>query len=444
MTSPTPSASESISLLHADQLRRWQRGEPRWVEDYLKHHPGLAANAEQVVDLIYAELVLREQHGERPQLNEYLARFPDHAEALQRQFRLHLAMQDSVLLDDLVLASAASTLVGDGGQGSVSIPQGGPFPQVQGHAIEGELGRGGMGVVYKAQQQRPQRLVALKMIRAGAHADGHDLACFRAEAEAVARLQHPNVVQIYGVGDYQGLPYISLEYCDGGSLAARLGGTPLPAPEAAQLVETVARALHAAHQRGIIHRDMKPGNVLLASGGREPPEAASGGSRPPLAGLIPKISDFGLAKKLDEAAGPTQTGAVLGTPRYMAPEQARGRNQEVGPATNVYALEAVLYECLTGRPPFRAATSAETMMQVLTDDPVPVHQLPPKVPRDLETVCLKCLHKDPAKRDATATASGTRKPARTSSPARDTPARCAACASTPTAHAWPAPAMTAR
>jgi eukaryotic-like serine/threonine-protein kinase len=387
MTPPDPTAAELVSLLHADQLRRWQRGELVPVEAYLQGHPALAVHPEQVVDLIYAEVVLREQRGERPRLDEYLRRFPAHAEALRRQFRLHQAMQDSALLADLLPAATATTLVRTGdAAGPGGAANGAAFPAVPGYEVEGELGRGGMGVVYKARQLRPRRTVALKMVLAGAHADAHELARFRAEAEAVARLQHPNVVQVHEVGDYQGLPYFSLEYCSGGSLAAKLGGTPLPPAEAARLVGAVARAVQAAHQQQIIHRDLKPANVLLAADG------------------TPKVTDFGLAKKLDEASGPTQTGAVLGTPSYMTPEQARGRNDQVGPRTDVYALGAVLYECLTGRPPFRAATSAETMMQVLTDDPVPVRRLQPRVPRDLETVCLRCLHKQPARRYATAAA----------------------------------------
>jgi tetratricopeptide (TPR) repeat protein len=385
MTPPAPSASELVSLLHADQLRRWQRGEPLPVEAYLQLHPTLAEQPERVIDLIYAELVLREEHGEEPQLDEYLQRFPAHTEALRRQLQLHRALQDSAPLAGLLPSGTSATLaVANALSRRASPGNGSAFPTIPGYEIESELGRGGMGVVYKARQLRPQRIVALKMIRAGAYADAHELARFRAEAEAVARLQHANVVQVYEVGEHQGLPYFSLEFCTGGSLAERLKGAPLQPPEAARLVEIVARAMQEAHQHHIIHRDLKPANVLLLEDG------------------TPKVSDFGLAKKLDQAGGPTQTGAILGTPSYMAPEQARGRTQDVGPAADVYALGAVLYECLAGRPPFKAATSAETMMQVLTDDPVPVRQLQPKVPRDLETICLKCLQKQPGKRYATA------------------------------------------
>jgi WD40 repeat protein len=271
------------------------------------------------------------------------------------------------------------------------------WPTVPGYKIVGVLGRGGMGVVYKARQVEAGRLVALKMILAGAHAGPADLARFRAEAEAIARLQHPNIVQVFEVGRHGGLPFFSLEFCGGGSLRRRLDQTVLPPREAAALVEQLARAMHAAHQKGVVHRDLKPANILLASGGGEPPDARSGGLRPPLAGLTPKISDFGVAKRLGDA-GLTLTGAVVGTPSYMAPEQARGRGEEVGPAADVWALGAILYECLAGRAPFRAATALETLEQVCTQEPVPPRSLNPPVPRDLDTVCLKCLRKEPGRR----------------------------------------------
>jgi tRNA A-37 threonylcarbamoyl transferase component Bud32 len=256
---------------------------------------------------------------------------------------------------------------------------------IPGYEIIGELGRGGMGIVYKARQTKLGRLVALKMILAGSHAGAADLARFQTEAEAIARLRHPNIVQVYEVGEHEDRPYFSLEFCGGGSLAKKLSGTPLPACEAAALVGTLAGAMQAAHEQHVIHRDLKPANVLLAEDG------------------TPKITDFGLAKKLDEA-GQTQSGAIMGTPSYMAPEQAGGKSADIGRAADVYALGAILYECLTGRPPFKAATPLDTILQVISDDPVPPSQLQSKTPRDLETVCLKCLQKEPPRRYATAAA----------------------------------------
>ncbi len=251
--------------------------------------------------------------------------------------------------------------------------------EVPGYEILGELGRGGMGVVYLARQAKLNRQVALKMILSGGHAGDADLARFKTEAEAIARLQHPNIVQIYEVGECEGRPFFSLEFCGGGSLERKLAGTPLPPREAARLVETLARAMQSAHDARVIHRDLKPANVLLTVDGS------------------PKITDFGLARKIDEA-GQTASNAVMGTPSYMAPEQAGGKVKELGPAADVYSLGAILYECLTGRPPFRAATALDTLMQVVADEPVPPRQLQSKVPRDLETICLKCLSKEPAKR----------------------------------------------
>jgi tetratricopeptide (TPR) repeat protein len=262
----------------------------------------------------------------------------------------------------------------------------GEYPEVPGYEILGVLGRGGMGIVYQARQTSLKRLVALKMILAGSHAAPQHLARFRIEAEAVARLQHPNIVQIHEIGDRHGLPYFSLEFVDAGSLEDRLDGTPRAPRYAAELVETLARAMHYAHQQGVVHRDLKPANVLLTADGS------------------PKISDFGLAKTMEGGDSQTKTGMILGTPSYMAPEQARGQSRQVGPATDVYALGAMLYDLLTGRPPFKAAEAMETIHQVLNQEPVPPRALQPSIPRDLETICLKCLEKDPGRRYASAQA----------------------------------------
>jgi WD40 repeat protein len=267
---------------------------------------------------------------------------------------------------------------------------------VPGYEILRELGRGGMGVVYQARQTKLDRVVALKMILAGGHAGETDLARFRTEGEAIARLQHPNIVQIYEVGEHQGRPFLALEYCAGDSLEKKLNGTPLPARTAAAMMAPLARAVEAAHRRGVVHRDLKPANILLQPGTQDQGDKVFA-----LSELVPKITDFGLAKKLDEASK-TVDGSVMGTPSYMAPEQAGGQSKDIGPAADVYSLGAILYECLTGRPPFRAPTALDTLFQVINDEPAPPSRLQPKTPKDLETICLKCLHKQPHRRYASA------------------------------------------
>ncbi len=257
-------------------------------------------------------------------------------------------------------------------------------PTIPGYKLLGELGRGGMGVVFKAQDVKLNRLVALKMILSGDYAEEAELERFRLEAEAVAKLQHPNIVQVFAIDECDGKPFFSLEFVDGGPLDKKLAGDPLPPREAALLLEQLARAMYYAHQRDILHRDLKPANVLLTKDG------------------APKITDFGLAKKLDDKENSkTQGGTIMGTPSYMAPEQALGKTT-IGPAADTYSLGAILYEFLTGRPPFKGATVLDTLEQVRSQEPVPPRQLQPKVPKDLETICLKCLQKDVDKRYATA------------------------------------------
>jgi serine/threonine-protein kinase len=251
---------------------------------------------------------------------------------------------------------------------------------IGGYDILGSLGRGAMGVVYKARQRALKRLVALKMISAGAHASDRERTRFRAEAEAAARLTHPNIVQVHEVGEHEGRPFFSLEFVDGGSLARKIDGTPQPPGYAAEIVRVLAGAMEYAHQHSVIHRDLKPANILLAADG------------------TPKIADFGLAKSLEDESVHTQTGTIMGTPSYMSPEQAGGVTHEIGPPADVYALGAILYDLLTGRPPFRGTSLWETVDQVKTQEPVPPRQLQPGVPLDLETICLKCLEKDPSRR----------------------------------------------
>jgi serine/threonine protein kinase len=285
------------------------------------------------------------------------------------------------------------------------------WPTIAGYEVLAILGRGGMGLVYKARHIELKRLVALKVILAGEHADPQELARFRGEAEAVARLEHPNIVQIYEVGEHQGRPFFSLEFVEGGNLAQKLAGTPLLPRQAAQLVEILALAIHYAHQRGIVHRDLKPGNILLKQLGKESDstleEEQRHASRPSVSlsgnSYQPKITDFGLAKRLDdEDTGQTRTGVIMGTPSYMAPEQAEGRSRDAGPAVDVYALGAILYETVTGRPPFKAASTLGTLEQVRAQDPVPPRRLQLHLPKDLETICLKCLNKQPHRRYASA------------------------------------------
>jgi serine/threonine protein kinase len=271
-----------------------------------------------------------------------------------------------------------------------------------------------MGVVYKARQLGLNRTVALKMIVTGMQARSKDIARFRAEAAVIARLQHPNIVEIYDVGEAAGRPYFVLEFVSGGSLAHHLQGRPQSVRLAAQLIETLARAVHAAHESGVIHRDLKPANILL-EGTRLTGKSGAGiasltAGRLPLSEpfLTPKITDFGVAKYargedgVSDLRGPTVTGELLGTPDYMAPEQAMIPRQVIGPAADIYALGAILYELLTGRPPFTADTPFATVLQVLHSEPVSVTSLQPNVPRDLETICHKCLSKDPRKRYASA------------------------------------------
>jgi tetratricopeptide (TPR) repeat protein/tRNA A-37 threonylcarbamoyl transferase component Bud32 len=268
--------------------------------------------------------------------------------------------------------------------GGTSPPSDAPLPQIPGYEVMGIVARGGMGVVYRARQLKLNRVVALKMLLAGSYASAAELARFRREAEAVAALTHPNIVQVYDVGELEGRPYYTMEFVRGGTLAEKLEGAPQPAVKSATMLAMLAEATHSAHQQGIVHRDLKPGNVLLT------------------ADATPKITDFGLARRFAPDATLTLDGVQVGTPCYMAPEQANGKGSTISPATDVYALGAILYEMLTGRPPFRGETALETQRQLLADDPVPPSRLNPRVPRDLETICLKCLKKQPSERYATA------------------------------------------
>ena len=254
------------------------------------------------------------------------------------------------------------------------------------YELHEEIARGGMGVVYRARQVRLNRQVALKMIRAGKFSSGTEIQRLRLEAEAAAQLDHPAIVPVFEVGEHEGLHYFTMAFVDGAPLSEKLNQGPLPARVAAQLIKTVARAVAFAHEKGVIHRDLKPGNILIDQAG------------------LPRVSDFGLAKQVMSDNQLTTTGQILGTPSYMPPEQAEGNLDQVGRASDIYSLGAVLYATLTGRPPFQAATPIETLRQVVDQQPVAPRRLNPSIPRDLETICLKCLEKKPASRYATAAA----------------------------------------
>jgi tetratricopeptide (TPR) repeat protein len=370
-----------IPLLQADQRERWQRGDRASVESYVEQRPALRSDPDGVLDLIYHEVLLREESGETPRLPEYVERFPQFEAELRRLFDVHQLLDSDSWEDALPPTRIAPTRIAPTRIASAETPPAEPTEPgpLAGYELLAEIGRGGMGVVYKARHVRLKRLVALKMILAGIFAGPRDLARLRQEAEAVARLQHPHITQIYAIEEQDGQPFLALELVESVSLHQHLGGKPLSCGAAAGLAETLARAVAYAHQRGVVHRDLKPSNVLMTPDG------------------TPKITDFGLAKLLD-AQGPTATEALIGTPNYMAPEQARGRGKDIGPAADIYSLGAILYELLTGHPPFRGGTLLETLDQVRNREPRPPRALRPALPRDLETICLKCLEKEPARR----------------------------------------------
>ncbi|APW62937.1 serine/threonine-protein kinase [Paludisphaera borealis] len=326
------SEPQRVEWICSDQIRDWQAGRRIPAEAYLALHPLFPAESEAVFEVVYNEFLLRESLGERPCLEEFVWRFPDLADRLARQLALHRALSSDDGADgEGVPAPRARKANREGDDG----PTIAGAPRIPGYRILGELGRGGAGVVYKARQLTLDRLVALKVIQAGHRALPGAVERFHAEAEATARFQHPNIIQVHEVGEHEGLGYLALEYAAGGSLEAAIAGTPWAPTVASALIEELARAIHYAHERGIVHRDLKPANVVMTS------------SR------TPKITDFGLAKLLEQNECSTVSGTILGTPSYMAPEQFLGSSHEITPAADVYALGAMLYEALTGRPPFK-------------------------------------------------------------------------------------------
>ena len=395
----SPTLAERVDAACDHFEAAWKAGVRPRIEDHLDVTAGPGRPA-LLRELLTLELAYRRRVGESTPPDEYRARFADQAGLVDAVFAEQPATVDSGACEARPAPSVEGTLTFSSADPGSPAPARAPareWPAIAGYEILGLLGSGGMGRVYKARQINLNRLVALKVILAGEDADAEQVARFREEAKAIARLRHPNIVQIYEVGEYDGHPFISLELVEGGSLAEHLHGTPLTVAQAAQLVETLARAVHVAHQQGVIHRDLKPANILLA-----PPAFLTthpGG----MEGWVPKVTDFGLAKKRDESTGLTLTGAVLGSPRYMAPEQAAGRTRDIGPASDTYALGVILYELLTGRTPFQG-TTMEILDQVRHVAPLPPRRLEPEIPGSLETVCLKCLEKDPGKRYTSASA----------------------------------------
>ena len=340
----------------------WRAGAAPRLEEFVSGWEG-AERPALLRELVPLDADYRRARGEPCRPADYLARFPD--------------LDPSCLGDPLAAGPGPGTPTVSADE---ALPLSGPPEGVRGFGdYEGlqEVARGGMGVVYRATQRRANRVVALKMILAGEFASPGDVVRFCTEARNVARLDHPHIVPLYEVGEHNGLPFFSMKYVGGGSLVQR----PPTAPRAAaELMAKVARAVHHAHQRGILHRDIKPGNILLEEAG------------------VPYITDFGLAKHVEAATAHTLSGAVVGTPSYMAPEQARGHSKRLTTAADVYGLGAVLYELLAGQPPFKGETPLETLQQVLTQEPVPPSRLRSGVSRDLEVICLKCLRKEPEKR----------------------------------------------
>jgi serine/threonine-protein kinase len=342
----------------------WRQGKAPWIEGFLpeRRDPARPVALRELVEL---ERELRAAAGEPPSLSEYRIRFADEFEALAQVFDDGEPSAGSRISPRAASELLSGTRVGD-------------------YELVEEIGRGGMGVVYRARHVVVGRAVALKMILSGEFASDSETRRFRAEAEAAANLDHPNIVPILEVGEHLGRPYYTMRLLPGGSLRPRLRESRISPKGAARLLSTVARAMHHAHRRGFVHRDLKPANILFDEAGK------------------PFITDFGLAKRLDRA-GQTGLGALLGTPGYMSPEQAAGRT-DITASADIYSLGVVLYELLAGRAPFRAATEMETLVLVMEGEPLQPRQINPAVPSDLEFICLRCMEKDPSRRYPSAAA----------------------------------------
>jgi serine/threonine protein kinase/WD40 repeat protein len=379
---------------------RWRSGQPPRIADFLDDTAGKRRTT-LLRELAKIDLERRVKAGQDRRWEDYLREFPELTEPEHEPVVADVLRQTIPAPPPRYPDHDSAPF-----RGGWDAPLAARWPIIEGYEILAELGHGAMGSVYKARQKELKRLVAIKVIRSTAQADPRYLARFRTEAEAVARLQHPNITQIYEVGQQDGIPYLALEYVDGGSLARWLAGKPQPGREAAEVVATLARAMHYAHEQGVVHRDLKPENILLQlrnGKGGFPEDSGDASNRKPTAAIcIPKITDFGLAKLQENVAGLSLPGMIVGTPGYMAPEQAEGKIQEVGPVADTYALGAILYEMLTGGPPFKGCTPVDALVQVRIADPVPPSRLVPKVPRDVETICLKALSRAPASRYSSA------------------------------------------
>jgi serine/threonine protein kinase len=370
--------SRLLSHLRADQSAHWRCGEWLRVEHYLEQYPELADDASALLDLIHSEMSLRLESGERPPLDEYLQRFPQHADALSRawpQLGQGQPISENGVSNPTISEERTIPYVARPAR---------PAPRLPGLELYEKLGEGAMGVVYRARDTRLEQPRAIKVIRAGPFAGDESRERFNREAKAVARLDHAGVVRIYSLGEHEENLYLCMEFLEGGNLHDRLRRGVLEFRETADLVRQLALAVQHAHENRVLHRDLKPSNVLLTVDG------------------TPKVSDFGLAKLLDEDDGLTRPGSVMGTPAYMAPEQADGRLSAVGEGTDVYSLGAILYECLTGRPPFKGETRTETMEMLKTQPPPLPRRIRAGIPVELEAICLKCLEKRSEDRYSTA------------------------------------------
>lgn len=375
MTDSEHSLDDAIDELQIS----WSRQQCICVEDLLKKHPALSQNNNAVLDLIYAEVLLCEEKGQVADEADYVRRFPDLKEEIARQFQLHRALGEASDQAELPTATGGMTMP------EIAPTEAQPphrFPQIAGFEILEIAGRGGSGVAYRAFDQRLKRVVAIKLLHSMASQDSVQRQRLVREAEAAASLVHPSIVQVHQIGENNGDPYLVLEFVDGRSLAEALQEGPLSVDKAIDVVSQTAEAIDYAHNSGIIHRDLKPANVLLDKDEN------------------PHVCDFGLARQIESEFTLHATGDVMGTPAYMPPEQARGENATI--ASDVYSLGAVLYQCLTGRPPFLASTPWEIMTQVMTDDPPTIRQLNSALPRDLETICCVALHRLPNRRYSSA------------------------------------------